>query len=234
MTSAYDRLGPAYDAWCRSVLEDIPFYVDLAVRSGGPVLELGVGSGRVAVPTALAGAPVVGVDTSPAMLELARRRAEPHRIDLRLVEADMRALPDLGRFALVTIPFRALLHLRSHEERLGVLGAALASLHPGGVLAFDVFHPSAEDISETHDRWLEREPGIWERARWDADTRELELSVRTDAAEAAMDLWWLDPPEWRRLLGEAGFEEIEAYGWFDRSPLEPGSVDSVWVARRLG
>src|SRR5436309_10150141 len=89
--SAYDRLGADYDAWCRSVTEDIPFYVDLAVASGGPVLEIGVGSGRVAVPTALAGVAVVGVDTSPTMLELARRRAAPHAIDLHLVEADMRA-----------------------------------------------------------------------------------------------------------------------------------------------
>jgi SAM-dependent methyltransferase len=234
VTSAYDRLGPAYDAWCRSVLEDIPFYVDLAVQSGGPVLELGVGSGRVAVPTALAGIAVVGVDTSPAMLELARRRAEPHRIDLRLVEADMRDLPELGRFALVTIPFRALLHLRSDEERLGVLCAVRERLHPGGTLAFDVFHPDDEDIAETHDRWLEREPDIWERARWDADARELELSVRTGETEAAMDLWWLDPPAWRSLLGAAGFEEVEVYGWFDRRPLAPGGVDSVWIARRAG
>ena len=234
MTSAYDRLGPGYDAWCRSVLEDIPFYVDLAVRSGGPVLELGVGSGRVAVPTALAGVRVVGIDSSPAMLELARRRAEPHRIDLRLVEADMRDLPELGRFALVTIPFRALLHLRSDEERLGVLGAVRHRLYPGGTLAFDLFHPDAEDISETHDRWLEREPGIWERARWDAGARELELAVRTDTAEAAMNLWWVDPPGWRRLLAEAGFERIEAYAWFDRSPLQPGGADSVWIARRPG
>lgn len=234
MSSAYDRLGPAYDAWCRSVLEDIPFYVDLAVRCGGPVLELGVGSGRVAVPTALAGVTVVGVDTSPAMLELARRRAAPHRVDLKLVEADMRALPELGRFALVTIPFRALLHLSSDAERLGVLTAARERLEPRGVLAFDVFHPDAQDIAETHDRWLAREPGIWERARWDAAARELELSVRTDESEAAMRLWWLEPAGWRRLLGEAGFGHIEAYGWFDRSPLEPGGVDSVWVAHRVG
>jgi SAM-dependent methyltransferase len=234
VTSAYDRLGPAYDAWCRSVLEDIPFYVDLAVRSGGPVLELGVGSGRVAVPTALAGVAVVGVDSSPAMLELAAARAAPHAIDLRLVEADMRALPDLGRFALVTIPFRALLHLASDAERLGVLAAVRDRLEPGGAFAFDVFHPDAEDIAETHDRWLEREPGIWERARWDAAARELELSVRTDGSEARMDLWWLEPADWRRLLAQAGFGEIEAYGWFDRSPLEPGGVDSVWIARTAG
>ena len=184
MTSAYDRLGPAYDAWCRSVLEDIPFYVDLAVQSDGPVLELGVGSGRVAVPTALAGIPVVGVDTSPAMLELARRRAEPHAVNLRLIEADMRSLPELGRFGLVTIPFRALLHLSSDAERRAVLSAARERLRPEGLLAFDVFHPDAEDIAETHGRWLEREPGIWERATWDAATRRLELAVRTDDSEA--------------------------------------------------
>jgi SAM-dependent methyltransferase len=232
VTSAYDRLGPAYDAWCRSVTEDIPFYVDLAVRSAGPVLEVGVGSGRVAVPTALAGISVVGIDSSPAMLELARRRGAPHAIDLRLVEADMRALPDLGRFALVTIPFRALLHLSTDDERRDVLGAMLERLEPGGRLAFDVFHPDAEDISETHDRWLEREPDIWERARWDASRRRLELAVRTRTTQAAMDLWWLNPDDWRCLLGEAGFDRIEAYGWFDRSPLVPGGTDSVWVARR--
>ena len=231
MTTAYDRLGPAYDAWCRSVLEDIPFYVDLAVRTGGPVLELGVGSGRVAVPTALAGISVVGVDSSPAMLELARRRAEPHAVDLRLVEADMLSLPDLGRFRLVTIPFRALLHLSSDAERRAVLSAAHDRLWPGGVLAFDVFHPDATDIAETHDRWLEREPGIWERATWEAVTQRLELAVRTDDSEATMDLWWLDPADWHRLLAEAGFEDVEAYGWFDRTPLVPGGTESVWVAR---
>jgi SAM-dependent methyltransferase len=234
VTSAYDRLGPAYDAWCRSVIEDIPFYVDLAVQSGGPVLELGVGSGRVAVPTALAGISVVGVDSSPTMLGLARRRAGPHAANLRLIEADMRSLPDLGRFGLVTVPFRALLHLASDEERRAVLAAAHQRLRPGGVLAFDVFHPNGEDVAETHDRWLEREPGIWERARWEVSTRQLDLAVRTIDSEASMDLWWLDPADWRRLLGECGFGEVEAYGWFDRSPLVPGATDSVWVARTPG
>ena len=231
MTTAYDRLGPAYDAWCRSVLEDIPFYVDLAVRSGGPILELGVGSGRVAVPTALAGVAVVGVDSSPAMLELARRRAEPHDVDLRLVEADMLTLPDLGRFALVTIPFRALLHLSSDAERRAVLAAARERLSPGGVLAFDVFHPDADDIAETHGRWLEREPGIWERADWNEETRTLILRVRGELDESEMSLAWLSVPEWKELLRDEGFVVDAVYGWFDRSPWR-GGEDSVWVCRR--
>lgn len=232
MTSAYDRLGRRYDDWCRSVTEDIPFYVGLALVSGGPVLEVGVGSGRIAVPTAVAGVPVVGVDTSPVMLDLARRLAEAHDVDLRLVRADMRALPDLGRFPLVTVPFRAFLHLRDDAERLGVLRALHAALEPGGTLAFDVFHPDRVDIDQTHARWMEREPGILERAHWDEQRRRLVLSVRADDVEAEMELWWIAPAEWRTLLERAGFVDISASGWFDGRPLEPDDPDSVWVARR--
>ncbi len=232
MTSAYDRLGRRYDAWCRSVTEDIPFYVELALATGGPVLEVGVGSGRVAVPTALAGVEIVGVDSSAVMLELARQRAAPHHIGLQLVQADMRDLPDLGAFALVTVPFRAFLHLRDDGERLAVLRALRERLRPGGTLAFDVFHPDHADIADTHDRWIEREPGIEERAVWDEAGRSLVLSVRAGGVEAEMELWWIAPDDWRRLLAEAGFERIESYGWFDKRPLKPDSTDSAWLAHR--
>jgi ubiquinone/menaquinone biosynthesis C-methylase UbiE len=84
-SAAYELLGESYDRWCRSVTEDIAFYTDLALESGGPVLEIGVGSGRVAVPVALTGVPVVGVDASPVMLDLARKRAAGHDIDLTLL-----------------------------------------------------------------------------------------------------------------------------------------------------
>jgi SAM-dependent methyltransferase len=166
------------------------------------------------------------------MLELARERAGPHAPALELVQADMRDLPDLGTFALVTVPFRALLHLRDDGERLAVLRALHERLRPGGTLAFDVFHPDRIDIDETQDRWMEREPGIDERAHWDEAERRLVLSVRADGVLAEMELWWADPGDWRTLLERAGFERIAAYGWFDRRPLEPGSTDSVWVARR--
>jgi SAM-dependent methyltransferase len=198
------------------------------------VLEIGVGSGRVAVPTALAGVPVVGVDASEAMLELARRRAAPHGVELTLVRADMRDLPDLGTFPLVIVPFRAFLHLRDDDERLAVLRALYERLGPGGTLAFDVFHPDPLDIAETHGRWIEREPGIDERALWDEDARRLELTVRAGDVYAEMELWWVEPADWRSLLAAAGFDRIRAFGWFDRRPLPPGAADSVWTARRPG
>ena len=74
---AYAVLGTGYDDWCHSVTEDIDFYVRLAIESGGPVLEIGVGSGRIAIPTALAGIVVVGVDRSGRCSTWRGRRRAP-------------------------------------------------------------------------------------------------------------------------------------------------------------
>ena len=96
---------------------------------------------------------------------------------------------------------------------------------------FDVFAPSSGDVEETHGRWLEREPGIWERADWDLETKTLTLSVRGDAGEATMALSWLAPHEWHELLESTGFDVESRYGWFDRTPYA-GGEDTVWVAQR--
>ncbi len=231
--SPYDAIAELYDPWSASVTEDVGFYVEEATRAGGPVVELGVGTGRIAVPVARAGVRVIGVDSSSGMLEICRRHAEragvAERIDLRL--GDMREPPVAERVPLVTCPFRSLLHLAGEEERLGALRRARALLGPGGRLVFDVFAPGAEDVAETHGRWIEREPGIFERAEWDTGSRTLTLSVRGDSAAATMRLTWLSPPEWRALLDRAGFEVEACYGWFDRRPYR-GGEDTVWVARR--
>lgn len=233
--SVYDPIAELYDAWSRQVTEDVGFYVEEALAAGGPVVELGVGTGRIAIPTALAGVPVVGVDSSAAMLAVCRRRAAAagvaHLLDLRL--GDYRRPPIPERVRLVTCPFRAYLHLRSDAERLEALRAALALLEPGGRLVFDVFAPSPEDIHETGGRWLEREPGIFERADWRPDERRFHLAVRGEAGETTMPLAWLPEPEWRRLLTEAGFEALAGYGWFDRRRYR-GGEDMVFVARRPG
>ena len=89
----YDNIARLYDPWSRSVVEDVSFYVDEAVRSGGPVLELGVGTARVAVPIAAAGIEVVGVDLSEGMLEVARERAALAGVSLDLRHGDMREPP---------------------------------------------------------------------------------------------------------------------------------------------
>jgi SAM-dependent methyltransferase len=222
-----------YDPWSVSVTEDVDFYVQLAREAGGPIVELGVGTGRIAVPAAAAGVRVIGVDSSRGMLEVCAEAAAlagvAELVDLRV--GDLRDPPVRERVTLVICPFRAYLHLHTGEERLSALGAARALLHPGGRLVFDVFAPGEDDMAETHGRWLEREPGIFERADWDARARTLTLSVRGETGHTTMTLAWLSPDEWRALIEEAGFEVEAHYGWFDRRPYV-GGEDSVWVARR--
>jgi SAM-dependent methyltransferase len=120
--------------------------------------------------------------------------------------------------------------MHTDEDRRSVLAAVRKLLRPGGRFVFDVFTPGADDIAQTHERWLEREPGIYERARWDEVQRTLTLTVRGPAGETTMALAWLAPDEWRALLEDSGFEVEACYGWFDRSPLTNGD-DSVWIAR---
>jgi len=230
----YDRIASIYDPWSRSVTEDVEFYVEQALATGGPVVELAVGTGRIAIPVAVAGVDVIGVDSSPAMLEVARAAADElgvsERVDLRL--GDLREPPVLERVPLVICPFRSLLHMETEDEKLRALRAARDLLEPGGSFVFDVFSPSPEDIEETDGRWLEREPGIFERADWDEAARTLSLSVRSDGGAATtFGLHWLSAPEWLRLLDEAELDVAELYGWFDRRPHD-GDEDMVFVTRR--
>jgi SAM-dependent methyltransferase len=229
----YDSIAAIYDPWSASVIEDIAFYVDEAKRCEGPVVELAVGSGRIAVPIAQAGLSVIGVDLSTSMLAVARAFAEEHGVaslvDLRV--GDLREPPVDERVPLVICPFRSLLHMHDEAEKLRALRAAHSLLSPGGRLVFDVFAPSREDISETNGLWLEREPGIFERADWDESSRTLRLSVRSGDSAAAMELHWLSALEWRRLIDEAGFDVDVLYGWFDRRPYR-GGEDMIWVCRR--
>jgi SAM-dependent methyltransferase len=231
--SLYDSIAELYDPWSRSVTEDVGFYVEEAKRADGPVVELAVGTGRIAVPTAAEGIRVIGVDSSPAMLEVCRQRAElagvRELVDLRLGELE--EPPVQERVALVTCPFRSFLHLLDDGARLRALRAARELLVPGGRLVFDVFAPGAADIADTHGRWLEREPGIFERADWDSRARTLTLSVRGDSGATTFTLAWLSPDEWRALLERAGFQVLACFGWFDRRPYA-GGEDTVWLARR--
>jgi SAM-dependent methyltransferase len=231
--SSYDAIARLYDPWSVSVTEDVGFYVSEARRVTPPVVELGVGTGRIAVPIAAEGIRVIGVDSSPGMLEVCRERAEvagvADLIDLRV--GDLRAPPVAERVELVVCPFRSFLHLHTDEERLAGLGAARELLLDGGRLIFDVFAPGDDDIAETQGRWLEREPGIFERADWDTRSRTLTLSVRGPNGETTMALAWLSAGEWRELLERAGFEIDALYGWFDRRPFR-GGEDQVWIARR--
>ena len=140
----YDHVTPYRDR------PDVAFFVDAASTAGGPVLELGCGTGRVLIPTARAGIDIVGLDSSPRMLDVCRQRLldEPEAAQKRvtLVQSEMQQF-DLGRsFTLVTIPFRPFQHLLTVEDQLACLASIRRHLVEGGRLIFDVFNPSLDAL----------------------------------------------------------------------------------------
>ena len=162
--------------------------------------------------------------------EAAATAGVAHLVDLRV--GDLADPPVRERVTLVTCPFRAYLHLHTDDERLRALRAARELLLPGGRLAFDVFAPGADDIADTHDRWLAREPGIEEKAFWDPERRRLTLSVRGVSGATTMELAWLSPEEWqladraRRLRGRGPLRLVRRQALPRRRGLHVGRPSS--------
>jgi SAM-dependent methyltransferase len=131
---------------------DVGFFVEAAKESGGPVLEVGCGTGRVLIPTARAGIEITGLDLSPHMLEVCREKLmnEPEEVRsrVRLVEGDMRQFELKNTFRLVTLPFRPFQHLTTVEDQLACLGCIHRHLAEGGRLILDIFNPSMEALTK--------------------------------------------------------------------------------------
>lgn len=143
----FEATAPFYDLDLEGYEDDVPLYRELALAGDGSVLELGCGTGRVAVPLAEAGCRVTGVDASPAMLAVAREQAQRLPVGaLTLVQADMRTLSLEARFALVAIPLGGLQHLEETDDVIAALRVVRSHLAPEGLAVLDVEAPHAEDF----------------------------------------------------------------------------------------
>jgi SAM-dependent methyltransferase len=223
-----EEFSVGYEQWSAHTTEDIPFYVSLASEAEGPVVELAVGNGRVAVPVALAtGRVVIGVDISPAMLEQARANAARAGVQLDLRDADMRELEVEEPAALVYCPFRALLHLPTWADRRRTFERVAASLRPGGRFAWNAFafdHTRAAEL----DGRRANEP-LPHSLRYAVADNRIDITLENGATSS---LWWATKNEWLGLLDVAGLEVEALYGGFDRRPLDDDSREYVFVARR--
>ena len=230
VTSWDERFADRYDEWSAEMTEDVPFYVELAREADGPLVELAVGSGRVAIPVAEAtGRPVLGIDASAAMLAQARERAAAAGVELELREADMRDLELEEPAGLVYCPFRGLLHLPRWADRRRLFERVAASLRPGGRFAWNAFafdHAIAARLDGRH----QEEPV----------PHALHYAVGDNRIDIALDgggtssLWWATKNEWLGLIDVAGLEVEALYGDFDRRPFDDESREYVWVTRRQG
>jgi SAM-dependent methyltransferase len=223
----YDPWAADYDALASEMTEDVVHYVALAREAEGPIVELMVGSGRVALEVVReTGRPAIGIDSSPAMLAVARERAAGLPLDLRL--GDVRDLELEEPAGLIYVPFRSLLHLRGWHEKRRVFERVAASLRPGGRFAFNAFAFDHRIAAQLDGRTQERAGIVTTNRYAPADNR---IDIERDDG-AALHLWWATRSEWEGLIDVAGLEIEAQYGWFDRRPLEDDSPELVFVTRK--
>ncbi|HKX47332.1 MAG TPA: class I SAM-dependent methyltransferase [Gaiellaceae bacterium] len=214
-----------YDRWAADMTEDVPFYVSLAREADGPVVELAVGTGRVAIPVARAiGRKVIGIDSSSAMIARAHD-AGGDLLDLRL--QDMRELALDEPAALVYCPARALLHLPTWADRRLLFERVAAALVPQGRFAWNAF-AFDHAIAARLDGQRPEEP-IPHTLRYSVG--ESRVDIVLDSGDTS-SLWWATKNEWLGLIDVAGLEVESLYGWFDRRPFDDESREFVCVARK--
>lgn len=235
-----------YDHAYRDRADDVEFYRGVARRLGGPVLELGVGTGRVAVPVASDGVEVVGVDLNPAMLARARERAKEAGLPrgrLSLRRGDLRDFSLGRRFPLITAPFNALLHLYEPDDFRRCFERVRAHLAPGGRFVFDVRVPQPEELARDPDRPYRARgfvhPTLGKRVRYVEFFRYEPLkqvqyvTIRFEpvdgspAVETLLSQRQIFPAELRALLALGGLRVARRMGGFDGRPLSPDDVDQV-------
>jgi SAM-dependent methyltransferase len=230
--SSYDPFAPDYDVWAEAMTEDVGWYVSLAADADEPIVELAVGTGRVAVPIAAeTGKRVIGIDASPAMLAIARERSAGLPIELR--EGDMRDLVLDEPVQLIICPFRSMLHLPTWADRRRVFERVASSLQPGGRFAWNVFAFSAQLAAALDGKRTERPGGNWELVRnVPADSR-IDIT-RGKGVErfGTISLWWATRREWEGLIDVSGLELEALYGGFHEEPYDDDSLEQVWVARK--
>jgi SAM-dependent methyltransferase len=236
--SEYEPFAEIYDEWAEHMTEDVAFYVDLARGADGPIVELAVGNGRVAIPVAReTGRKVIGIDLSPAMLAQAQERADAAGVDLELRQGDMRELELEEPAGLVYSPFRALLHMPNWQDRRCVFERVAAALKPGGRFAWNafVFDPLIAARLSGEVRQHADESRIWERVDYDPTESRIDITAwvgQPGEGERKLSLWWVNRSEWEGLIEVAGFEVEALYGGFERQPFDENATEFVWVVQK--
>lgn len=235
---------------------DIDFYHGLCRASGGPILEIGVGTGRIALPLAKEGMEIVGIDLFEPMLKVAQQNAldiAPLEGSLRLIQADMRDFDLKRQFPVVTIPARTLLLATTEEEQIETLCRAVQHLEPDGTMAFNLFYPDPEMLADDPDEEfllevVEKPDGgryvLTAKNHFDLESQlnhGMQIAEELDPKgevlrrqELEVVVRYLYPEQIIALCDRVGLEVIEMWGDFEGGELDEESDEIVVLARHAG
>jgi SAM-dependent methyltransferase len=247
--------GAAYAA--KQDLVDLPFYLDLAAQSPGPILEIACGTGRVTLPIARQGKEICGVDNSLAMLKVLQenltREPEPVRQRVIVHEGDMRTVRLNRKFPLVIIAFRPMQHMFTVEDQLAALQTAAAHLTDDGILAFDVFYPkfefiwtkvgeevqemewpSAADPTKIVRRFFRKDSidKINQIFNFTFIFRTYQASTLILEETAAFRLCYYTYPHLHALFRLAALEPVAEYGSFAKTSLDNTAEQMIFLLRK--
>ncbi len=244
----YDPLADLYDLEYAHD-HDVPFWLALAGREGGPIVEWGAGTGRIAIPLARAGSGVTAVELSENMAELGRRKGG----SVEWVHGDMRSVKLARRYRLALCAFNSFLCLPSVDDALAFLHNASEHLQPGGLLGIEVSAFSPEELCDPpggpqlrHDFTRELPHGNLDRfsiSRYDAASQLLTMrlfyelygksgGLRSGRAHD-LTIRVTGRDELGLMLRLAGFEVEAVYGGFEGEPFTAGSEHVILLARRV-
>jgi SAM-dependent methyltransferase len=254
--SEYDSFADIYQVWtdtASSTNANLAFYVNAYGEAKGPVVELGVGDGRIAVAAASRGHTIVGVDLSPAMLERCRLRAASAGVldRLTLLRADFRHFALETPADLIALPYHSLGHLLTLDDKRRAIARVFSQLRPGGRFVFDDFLMTPtliEHVRRVQLRAEYRSPAgvdtlLWVTSLVDEASQSMTVVTWEDALHPdgllaerryrRLSLSWLEPSQAKTLLMEAGFTIESCFGDFERTPFSDATaVEQVWIARR--
>lgn len=254
--SEYDRFADIYQVWtdtAASTPANLSFYVDAYVSEPGPVVELGVGDGRIAVAAAIQGRSVVGVDLSVAMLDQCRLRAQAAGVldQLTLLNADFRDFQLDQPAALIALPYHSLGHLVALDDKRRAMAQVFSQLRPGGRFIFDDFLMTPLLIDHMRQVQLRAEYQLangadallWVTSLVDEASHSIKVVTWEDELDSQgalvqrryrrLSLSWLEPSQARALLTDAGFVIESCFGDFAGTPFADASAhEQIWLARR--
>lgn len=256
LPSEYDRFADIYQVWtdtAASTAANLAFYVNTYLSETGPVVELGVGDGRIAVAAASRGCPVIGVDLSAAMLEQCRRRAEAAGVSDRitLLNADFRQFQLAEPAGLIALPYHSLGHLAALDDKRRALAQVYSQLRPGGRFVFDDFlmtpalmdHMRRVQLRAQYQLASGADALLWVTSLVNEASQSIKVVTWEDELDPEgalvrrryrrLSLSWLEPVQARGLLTGAGFVIESCLGDFAGTPFAAATAqEQIWIARR--
>jgi len=252
----YDRFSDIYSVWTEtasSAQANLTFYTEAYLAADGPVVELGVGDGRIAVRAAAQGCTVTGVDISAAMLDRCRTHAAQAGVldRVTLIQADFRQFVLTEPAGLIALPYHSLGHLLSLGDKRDAIAHVFSQLRPGGLFIFDDFlmtpvlvdHMRRVQLRAEYVSTSGADTLLWVTSLVNEQARSIRVVTWEEELDAEgrltrrryrkLSLSWLEPEQARDLLVSAGFDVEACFGDFQRTPFSADTAhEQVWVARK--